>query len=197
MELKNTNKKEDYRLEIIKKTRELVSRFGYKKTSTEEIARSLNRTKASLYHYFKSREDILRAAVEYEGSIILDNIKNGLKSETCPEKKIRTFFLIRADNIYKLGKFYKQVREEYFNRYSFIMEALKDYNIEELQILKEIIDEGIERGMFKTPDTTLSAKAIIKSLKAYDFFIFQGEQLKELQSELNEALNIFIKGIKK
>lgn len=196
MELKNMNKKEDYRLEIIKKTRELVSRFGYKKTSTEEIARSLNRTKASLYHYFKSRDDILSAAVEYEGAMILENIKEGLKSETSPEKKIRTFFLVRADSIYKLGKFYKQVREEYFNRYSFIMDALKDYNKEELQILKDIINEGIEQGIFKTPEVTLSAKAIIKSFKAYDFFIFQGEQLKALQSELNEALNIFIKGIK-
>src|SRR5580658_3716884 len=43
---------------------ELFAEQGYEKTSLREIAERLGVTKAALYYYFKSKEDIVRSLVE-------------------------------------------------------------------------------------------------------------------------------------
>src|SRR5215468_10180455 len=43
---------------------QLFAEQGYEKTSLREIAEQLGVTKAALYYYFKSKEDIVRSLVE-------------------------------------------------------------------------------------------------------------------------------------
>src|SRR5215467_885410 len=43
---------------------QLFAEQGYEKTSLREIAERLGVTKAALYYYFKSKEDIVRSLVE-------------------------------------------------------------------------------------------------------------------------------------
>src|SRR6202020_18082 len=43
---------------------ELFAEHGYEKTSLREIAERLGVTKAALYYYFKSKEDIVRSLIE-------------------------------------------------------------------------------------------------------------------------------------
>src|SRR5215472_10700442 len=43
---------------------QLFAEQGYEKTSLREIAEHLGVTKAALYYYFKSKEDIVRSLVE-------------------------------------------------------------------------------------------------------------------------------------
>lgn len=195
MNSKDLEKKENYKQEIIQKTREILSRLGYKKTSTEQIAKSLNRTKAALYHYFKNRDEIIQAAIKYEGNYILLSIKDGIGKSKEPIQCLRSFFKIRSEKIHEFGNYYKYVRDEYFNYYNFIMDSLEEYHEEEFSILKKIIKDGVSKKIFKTPNITLSTKALLKSIKAYDFYIFQGEEYKNMKDELNETLEIFIKGI--
>ena len=43
---------------------QMFAEQGYEKTSLREIAERLGVTKAALYYYFKSKEDIVRSLVE-------------------------------------------------------------------------------------------------------------------------------------
>ncbi len=191
------NKREDVRNEIVMKTREIISRFGFKKSSTEEIAKTLNKTKAALYHYFENREEIIKAVVNYEGRQLIDALKKAVDSEADPHKKLEAFGIARAKKINELGKFYRLVIEEFFARYPFVMNALGDYIPEELNIIETIIHDGIRDGIFVCPNVSLTSKALIKSMRGYDFFMFQGEQFKGMQAELTETLKIFTRGISK
>lgn len=194
---KSNGKKEIIKREIIEKSREIIARLGYKKSSTEEIARSLNKTKASLYHYFKNREEILQAVIDYEGKGLKDVLINTVNSGDNPPIKLQSFFKARAKKIFELWNFYKFVISEYFNRYSFIMGSLNEYNDKELFLVKSIIQDGIERGMFSVSNVELTSKALIKSMKGYDFFLFQGEHFNDIEDELTETLKIFVNGISK
>jgi AcrR family transcriptional regulator len=194
--LQNTIKrKDDFREEIIMKSREIVAKLGYRKASTEEIARSLNRTKGALYHYFDNREEILKAVIKYEGDQLKKAIFEAISIEDDPGKKLAAFFMTRARKILELWNFYKSVIEEYFARYSFIMTALTDYNTEEFDIVSSIISAGIDSSLFAVSDSDLAARAFIKSMKGYDFFMFQGECFEEIEVELAESLQTFIRGM--
>ncbi len=55
----------DRREEIYEKALELFIQEGYDNTPLSRIAKELNLTKAGLYHYFKSKEDLLFAIHEH------------------------------------------------------------------------------------------------------------------------------------
>lgn len=54
----------DTRARLCEVALELFAEQGYEKTSLREIAERLGVTKAALYYYFKSKEDIVRSLVE-------------------------------------------------------------------------------------------------------------------------------------
>jgi AcrR family transcriptional regulator len=54
----------DTRSRLCQLALELFAEQGYEKTSLREIAERLGVTKAALYYYFKSKEDIVRSLVE-------------------------------------------------------------------------------------------------------------------------------------
>jgi AcrR family transcriptional regulator len=194
---KNLKNKDETRKEIIKNTREILSKMGYKKSSTEEIAKSLNKTKSALYHYFKSREEILMAVLHYEGEQLKNALREAIDKESDPQKKLQIFFIIRARQIYKLWNFYKSIIEEYFLRYSYIMMALDDYSRNEQAMVENILKEGMNQGVFILTDIALTSRAMIKMIKGFDFFMFQGDKFKELQEDLAEALRVFLNGVTK
>jgi AcrR family transcriptional regulator len=60
----------DTRARLRRLALQLFSEQGYEKTSLREIAEHLGVTKAALYYYFKSKEDIVRSLVEdYVGEL--------------------------------------------------------------------------------------------------------------------------------
>ena len=65
---------------VINTARELFTKYGYKKVSMDEIARTSNVTKKTIYSYFKDKDELFRYFIEEE----LINMKQKI------EKKIKT-----------------------------------------------------------------------------------------------------------
>jgi AcrR family transcriptional regulator len=56
--------KDEVRDKIVSVASKIFTRFGFKKTTMEEIAMASKKGKSSIYYYFNSKEDIFRAVVE-------------------------------------------------------------------------------------------------------------------------------------
>ena len=72
---------------ILDTARILFSRFGIKKSTMDEIAKEIRMGKSTLYHYFKSKEDIFLEVVKRESDMVQlinsikqaeDNVKSRL-----------------------------------------------------------------------------------------------------------------------
>lgn len=59
--MQNSNK--DVKELILDAARGNFSRFGFRKTTMDEIAQSVYKTKTSVYHYFKGKEHIFYEVV--------------------------------------------------------------------------------------------------------------------------------------
>lgn len=57
----NELKYKEQRLRLLSHARRLIANQGFKETSMSQIAKACKVTKAALYHYFQSKEDILLA----------------------------------------------------------------------------------------------------------------------------------------
>lgn len=72
------------KLQIIRAASKRFTRHGLKKTTLDEIARDLRIGKATLYHYFESKENLYTATIEWESELFLEKIKFIFNNEEQP-----------------------------------------------------------------------------------------------------------------
>ncbi len=72
MQTKNETgyKKDLNRENILKIAREIFSKYGFKKTTLDDIANAVRKGKSSLYYYFESKEDLFQAVIMKEVDIL-------------------------------------------------------------------------------------------------------------------------------
>jgi len=75
---KKINMENTRKLEIIEAAKKRFAKDGYSPTSMDDIARDVGITKASLYYFFKGKEEIFAAIIEE----VIDQIKNNLEQES-------------------------------------------------------------------------------------------------------------------
>ena len=63
------------REEILTSAQQCFAKFGFKKTTLDDIGKMHNLNKASLYYYFKSKEELFEAVLEQELEDYLSNLE--------------------------------------------------------------------------------------------------------------------------
>ena len=61
-----SEKDKNVRDEIVLSAQKLFQQFGLKKTTMDEIVADCEKAKSTLYHYFKSKEEVYEAVVDVE-----------------------------------------------------------------------------------------------------------------------------------
>ena len=138
------------RSRILKMSRRLFTAKGYENTTMEDIAEASEVSKATLYNYFSSKENLLLGIVE----AALEEIRQLVTVELCQEpdsvEKIRQVLeTLAVDSIRYITLtrriFYLNVSEG---------NALHITRLELLEILSQLVNEARERGQLRRDLTT-------------------------------------------
>lgn len=80
-------------------------RFGYRKTTMEDIAKAAGKGKSSLYYYFKNKEEIFQATVWKHSGEVMTITERALEGITSLKEQILTTVRTRCNVMYeKYGK---------------------------------------------------------------------------------------------
>lgn len=143
-------KAEERRNEILDAADELFGQKGFDGTSTNDILEKVGIARGTLYHHFKSKEDIMDALIDRYGDGLLDAAQVIAADKTIPvvERIIR---VVMAMNL--SGGSSKEIMEHIHKPQNALMhQKIQKVIINGLPpILTAIIREGIEQGMFSTP----------------------------------------------
>ncbi|MCK5242803.1 TetR/AcrR family transcriptional regulator [bacterium] len=175
----------------------LFSRFGFLKTTIDEIAKAARMGKASLYHYFRNKEDIFREVINKESKVLSNKIREAVDKEETPQEKIKAFIITRMKYLKELVNIYAALKDEYLTHYAFIEKARENNYKEEIETVKAILDEGIAKKIFIAPDVELTSFAIISALKGLEYPWTIKIPVPELEDNLNKLLEILFNGIVK
>ena len=91
--------KDQIRDDIVSVAAKIFTRFGYKKTTMEEIAMASRKGKSSIYYYFSSKEDIFRAVVEKEAEELKKDLKMAIDEVENPISQLKKFILFRMHKL--------------------------------------------------------------------------------------------------
>ncbi|MEP2671094.1 MAG: TetR/AcrR family transcriptional regulator [Cyclobacteriaceae bacterium] len=187
--------KDDVSEIILNSAKTIFARYGFKKTTMDEIAQAARKGKSSIYHYFKSKEDIFKAIVEKEADELSAAIAKAINAETTSEKKIRAYVLARMKGINNLTNLYSALKDEYLEHYSFIENVRVKYDTEEVNTIKGILKTGVEDGEFKIEDINLTAFALVTALKGLEYPLFIKNNNAKTEKRFEGLLNVLFYGI--
>ena len=190
--------KEETRDTIIQIARNVFGKYGFQKTSMNQIANANRKGKSSLYYYFNSKEDVFKAVLQQEASMLKGQILASIAEYDDPKDKIRAYVHIRMDGFKNMLNLYDAIRNEYLSHLPFIENARQNYDQEEQNIIKSILDDGITRDFFAISDTAIASLAIVTAMKGLEFPFFVSDQTTDvIENQIEALLNILFYGLTK
>jgi AcrR family transcriptional regulator len=183
--------------DIVNAARAVFGRFGFRKSTMDDIARAARKGKSSLYYYFKSKEEVFRAVVEREGSILERQILQALDAEKTPQAKICTYTTTRIELLRGLANFYSAFKDEYLEQYAFIEKVRRKFDAWELTMIKGILQEGVDRGVFVIRDLELAAFTIVTTMKGLEYYWVMQKDTPKMKDGMAGLFDILFHGIMK
>lgn len=170
---KNGNKKDANRENILKIAREIFSKYGFKKTTLDDIANAVRKGKSSLYYYFKSKEDLFQAVIMKEVEILAYELEIVINRNTDPVDKLRDYILTKLATFRNLANFYHAIEND-VTAVGFIDEVKRKYEQDEIRMIKRILIEGVRKSEFEIYDFNLAAVGITTAIKGLEMPLTAG-----------------------
>ena len=190
--------KEEVRTHIVGVARRIFTRNGFRKATMEEIASLSRMGKSSIYYYFKSKEEIFRAVVEFEARMLKERLSRIISKSSSPPERLKAYILFRLHHIRTLENFYSALNEEALSHMDFILGIRRNFEIEEQQLVSEILEDGMKQGIFHLSSSKIGAIAISTMMKGLELPLLLDEAHKTDREELMEDLiRVLLYGILK
>lgn len=193
----NGNKKDLNRENILKIAREIFSKYGFKKTTLDDIANAVRKGKSSLYYYFKSKEDLFQAVIMKEVEILGYELEIVINRNTDPVDKLRDYILTKLATFRNLANFYHAIEND-VTAVGFIDEVKIKYEQDEIRMIKRILIEGVRKNEFEIYDFNLAAIGITTAIKGLEMPLTAGNYGDvNLERSVDIILKIMCYGIMK
>ncbi len=145
--------------EILEAAARVFHQKGYESTSIQDIADSVGILKGSLYYYITSKEDLLYEILQGVHQDALKNLDRIRALEGTALQKIRAFVVVHfahnAENLVKMGVFFKDFRSLSGERRDVIVEERDMYD----NFLRDLIRAAQKEGLV-CPDVDPKLAAI-------------------------------------
>lgn len=167
------NKKDLNRETILQIAQEIFSKYGYKKTTLDDIANAVRKGKSSLYYYFNSKEDLFQAVIAKEVDILKQALEKVVFRSMDPEEKLREYILTKLATYRDLANLYNALEND-VTAIGFIDEIKAKNEKDEIRMIKRILIEGVRREKFHIDDLNLTSIGITTAIKGLEMPLSAG-----------------------
>lgn len=181
---------------IVSIASEVFAKFGFKKTTVDDIAQALSKGKSSIYYYFSSKEDIFKAVVDKEADTLREKINEILQSDLKVIDKVKAYVSTRMQAVQVMANYYTMVNDREVNNLDMVEKLRSKYDTEEVSIIKALLTEGVEQKVFQVKDIELSSVVLLTAMKGLEVPLFlEHWRTGSLDTILNDMLNMLFYGI--
>jgi AcrR family transcriptional regulator len=199
------NKKEQVKVKIGKVAMQCFAKFGLDKTTLDDIAKAVGLNKASLYYYYKNKEDIFLEVAIREGQDFLNSLQEKVLEKRGTENRV-AFYLRQRVDYYKNVLNMNRVSAETLNKMlPKFFELFDGVMKQEMKFLASLISEGIKKGELIKTNADKLASSLINMNDAFKHHVehkailkMQGEiDYTQSMDEMELLVSLIFKGLKK
>ena len=170
---------------IYKAALPFFAKYGYKKTTLEDIASALDMSNTNLYSYARSKRDLYQCCVDYAIDQWQEFVRQQTRDIEDPKEKLVTTwrsavgYIIGNEEMMALLKNDPTIFPMFPN-----VDPIEEYNDWSVQYVKEILEEGIEKGVFRATINVDIAATMLFGW--YKYLIVSSVEMEELNETLIE-----------
>jgi AcrR family transcriptional regulator len=179
--------------QILSLAKKRFERFGYNKTTVDEIASDGGVSKRTLYQEFESKEKILQELFMFEALSVRKAVLNQIKKITDPSEKLQTYLRL-AKKYLDQNPFIGNVLNDesgFFSPFLKDKPIVVEEGIEEIMVA--ILKEGVEKGVFRKMDEKVVGHFIFLLFKGFTYGKREGS--RPFGNHTIEVLDFIINGI--
>ena len=131
----------------------MFARYGYRKTTVEDVAAAVGMTKSNIYFYVKNKRDLYERTV----SGALERWRAAIGAEMETAKTVREKFMVAARSSFEYLKNQEELRAlliqdpEIFTL-SRTEDRFFEVNHRAMMMLRQVIQQGVDEGVFHPVD---------------------------------------------
>jgi len=149
------------REEILFAAAQIFGQKGFHATSMQDIADSVNLQKASLYHHFESKQEILLCLLDSALDLLIERIAPVQASMHPPEEKLRDAMRIYIQTVADYQNLASVLLLEHRSLDPELRERHSPRRDRFEYIWRELIQEGQDAGVFTCSPSALTARALL------------------------------------
>jgi AcrR family transcriptional regulator len=180
----------DVKEQITESATKYFSRYGFHKTTMDEIAKNIHKAKGVLYYYFKNKEELFNEVLKKElgkiKSALLEIVNSNNDSLTILTDYILTRFKLLNDAV----NYHETLKADFFEKYLFVKDVRDDFDRFEQTQLTTIIEKGNEEGYLNVKEIEPTVDVALIIIKSIEIPLFLQEKYELYENTLRDLINM-------
>lgn len=172
------------------------ARYGFKKTTLDDIAQTLGVTKSNLYLYTSNKHALYKEAVAYALRLWQNRVRQAIDPLNDPQEKLITlchkaFEYLEEDNV-----FCEILRKdpEIFP-FSSEDDPYREINMDSIGMLKSIIQDGKNQNVFRNVDVENTALVFFSIYKMFIIQTYIKNENPNVSQVFDQTVNLLTTGL--
>jgi len=175
----------------------IFGKKGFRQATVDEIARSANKAKGSVYYYFKSKEELFIAVVKNELDTVKYELTQIAQEDDDSVSKLKKYMNARIQLLVPAFNYHETLRSDVTDPIDFVESVKNEFYFYDIEQVKIILKEGIENESFRDIDCTFVAELIEMVMRGLEIpFLLQNIHV-EMQPRSEELFTILLDGLLK
>ena len=182
------------RAQILTLAKKKFERFGFNKTTVDEIAKDASISKRTLYQEFENKAKILEELFMFEALSVRKAILNQINKIVGPKEKLQTFIRLALKYLDQNPFIVSVLHDEsgFFSPFLKDKPHIIEIGIEEIFI--NILKEGVQKGVFRKMDEKIVGHCIFLLFKGLTYGRNSPDHPFGL-NQTNEFIHFIIHGV--
>ena len=165
---------------------------GFNETSMRQIAQAIGLGKSTLYDYFPSKDDIIVYVVQEHIALLIQRAENMIAEEGDAAEHLREVMQMQLAFSLENKAFYMRVMFEAQRLKVESQRRIQTHRYAYQDLIKSLIEAGIEQGSFRPVDATMAMKTIISMMTPV---IYTSRPSGTPAEMLDEGLDLILNGL--
>ena len=203
MKTDTAGKKAEKKEKIVEAARKVFSKYGYNKTTLDDIGNIVGMKKNSLYHYFNSKEELFSYIINCEAESYFKYINEEINKGSSYKDRIQIFV--------KYGIRFGRERLNLYNAtvaarmeiFHLIENFHKDFVNKQYDVMRRLLKEGVKKNEFVKHDSKNLAEDLMDMINSIEEHLFNTSSAKyfrdlnfnKIDKKISNLLNFILKGL--
>jgi AcrR family transcriptional regulator len=177
----------------------LMARYGYRKTTMDDLAREAGISKRTIYLYFPSKEEVALSSIGRVVQTAQARMKQIAIEDGDPRLLLENMLVERVMARVRSVEGYRQSLDELFEavRPAYLARRQTSFDAEQ-QIIADALNAGQAAGIFSFDDANETAHDLLSATNAYlpySLSVRELGQIKEIENRVRRLAKLLVRGL--